>query len=244
MSSPSVNYGESSIVDAPAELIGSDKRLRWFELCLVLLTACVPAFVNSLEFYLHGRDILPLIQRSNWDTRILVEITGLMLLGYVLLRRKRSFRDIGLRWSMRDLGIGVLVTIAAYVAYVIGYYLIHFALHPWFSSTQQGQTAHDLYAHPSAMSIFLVLLNPFFEELIVRAYLMTEIAELTRSWVLAAAVSTIVQASYHLYYGWMGMLSLSFQFLIFSIYYAKARKALPVIVAHGIFDLVALIRLR
>jgi len=52
------------------------------------------------------------------------------------------------------------------------------------------------------------LLNPFFEELIVRAYLMTEIMDLTGSAMLAIATSVLLQASYHLYYGWFGALAL------------------------------------
>ena len=42
-------------------------------------------------------------------------------------------------------------------------------------------TARDFFAHPSVMAIPLALLNPFFEELLVRAYLMTEVMELTGS---------------------------------------------------------------
>jgi len=88
-----------------------------------------------------------------------------------------------------------------------------------------------------------MLLNPFFEELIVRAYLMTEIGELTGSWILAVGVSVVFQAGYHIYYGWPVAVSLGFQFLVFALYYAKTRRAAPIILAHGIFDFWALIRL-
>jgi len=72
---------------------------------------------------------------------------------------------------------------------------------------------------------------------------MTEIMDLTGSVSLAIASSIILQASYPLYYGWFGALALSFQFLIFAIYYASRCRALPVIVARGFFDLYGLIRL-
>ena len=88
-----------------------------------------------------------------------------------------------------------------------------------------------------------MLLNPFFEELIVRAYLMTEIRELTGSAWLAGAASVALQTAYHLYYGWERALSLGFLFLAFSIYYATRRKATPIVVAHGIFDIWGLVRL-
>jgi membrane protease YdiL (CAAX protease family) len=86
-------------------------------------------------------------------------------------------------------------------------------------------------------------LNPFFEELIVRAYLMTEVLDLTGSSSLAVALSVAVQFSYHLHYGWVEAISLSFQFLVFALYYALSRRALPVIVAHSLFDISDLVRL-
>lgn len=86
-------------------------------------------------------------------------------------------------------------------------------------------------------------MNPFFEELIVRAYLMAEVIELTGSSTMAVALSVGVQFSYHLYYGWVGAISLSFFFLALALYYVRSRCAFPVIVAHGFLDVYALIRL-
>ena len=72
---------------------------------------------------------------------------------------------------------------------------------------------------------------------------MTEVKALTGSWILSAALSIALQSSYHLYYGWLGAITLSFQFLAFAIYYARTQRATPIIVAHGFFDIIALIRL-
>jgi membrane protease YdiL (CAAX protease family) len=88
-----------------------------------------------------------------------------------------------------------------------------------------------------------MLLNPFFEELIVRAYLMTEIKALTGSTAMAVAVSVVLQASYHLYYGWFGALTVAFSFLVFAVYYARSGRAVPVIVAHAAFDIYGLVRM-
>lgn len=72
---------------------------------------------------------------------------------------------------------------------------------------------------------------------------MTEVVELTGSTTLAVVLSVAIQSSYHLYYGWVGALALACQFLIFSLYYARWRQALPIIIAHGFFDITTLIRL-
>jgi membrane protease YdiL (CAAX protease family) len=87
-------------------------------------------------------------------------------------------------------------------------------------------------------------LNPFFEELIVRAYLMTEVLDLTGSPTLAVALSVALQFAYHLSYSWAAAISLSFQFLIFALYYAFTRRALPIVVAHSLFDISGLVHLR
>jgi membrane protease YdiL (CAAX protease family) len=175
---------------------------------------------------------------------LLQESTALLLLGYVLSRRGMRIRDLGLRWSIRDVGYGVVVTIASYWAYAFGYFYIRLIHNAMFGSAPSGATSRQMFGHPSFMALPFILLNTFFEELIVRAYLMTEIKDLTGSWVLSIVISTFVQFSYHLYYGWVLALSLSVQFLVFAIYYAATRKATPIVVAHGIFDLLGFVQLR
>lgn len=87
-----------------------------------------------------------------------------------------------------------------------------------------------------------VILNPFYEEILVRGYLMTEIIELRSSVVLATFVSIALQTSYHLYYGVVGALSVGGAFAVFALYYAKTRDLMPVILAHLFWDLTALWR--
>lgn len=72
---------------------------------------------------------------------------------------------------------------------------------------------------------------------------MTEITGLTGSSALAVVVSVLVQFSYHLYYGWVGALSLCFPLVVFALYYAHSRRALPVILAHEFFDILGLIHI-
>jgi membrane protease YdiL (CAAX protease family) len=146
-------------------------------------------------------------------------------------------------WSIRDAGLGLLLTPASIAVYVVGSSLVQLTHHWIFGNWTTGHGGREFFTHPSVMLIPFVFLNAFFEELIVRAYLMTEVFDLTRSSLLAVVVSVIVQFSYHLYYGWSGAISVSFLFLAFSLYFVRSRRALPIVVAHGIFDLIALIRL-
>jgi membrane protease YdiL (CAAX protease family) len=243
MSEQFITTQEASPAEAPPERTANEKRYRWFELSTVLLVTVGGGFVNSLYILNNGKGASSGIQDSRWAIAIFQELTGLLLLGYVLSRRRLRFRDLGLRSSFRDLGAGLAVTLASYLTYCVGYFLVHWIHGILFSSTQSGLTPREVFGHPSIMALPLILLNPFFEELIVRAYLMTEIKDLTGSWTLSVAVSVVVQFSYHLYYGWERAIAISFLFLAFAIYYARTQKATPVIVAHGIFDVVAMARL-
>ncbi|HKF47932.1 MAG TPA: CPBP family intramembrane glutamic endopeptidase [Terracidiphilus sp.] len=213
-----------------------EKTLRWFELGLVLLIAFGSKILQSISILVTGSTGSDGGPGYGWIYSAIEEAGCLLLLGYILYRRKMRFRDLGLRWSGRDVFRGLLVTAVAGFAYLASNYLLQLLHHAAVHVSTGGATARQVFGHVPMMAIPLIILNPFFEDLIVRAYLMTEIKELTGSWALAAAASMAVQISYHLYYGWVGALALGGQFLVFSIYYARTKRATPIIVAHGIFD--------
>jgi membrane protease YdiL (CAAX protease family) len=222
------------------EIAPGNPRMRWFELSLVILVA-FGQYILASVFMLNGKQYP---NEGNLFASQMIALVNeaacLMLLGYVLWRRKLRFRDIGLRWSNRDFNQGLVVLFLSYLAYYVGYLMIQAIAHTVSPASTAGQTFH--WGHFGFYSLPFILLNPFFEELIVRAYLMTEIRALTGSSTLAVIVSVAVQTSYHLYYGWKGALSLAFQFLVFSLYYAHARRITPVILAHEVFDLMILFR--
>jgi hypothetical protein len=119
-----------SAENSPAKPMES-KRIRYFELCLVLLVALSTPFLNSVLLLVRGPSALGQISSFRWINGSLHEIIALALLGYVLARRGRRFRDLGLRWSARDCGVGLIVAVVSYISYLaVGIVLqsIHFAL--------------------------------------------------------------------------------------------------------------------
>jgi membrane protease YdiL (CAAX protease family) len=243
MSNSPRTASEIALVHVQTEIPVSEKRQRWFEVGLVLLSACGISFLNAVFILKNGPNSVPQNTNQRWSIGILQEVISLVLLGYVLSRRNLRFRDLGLRWRLKDGGAGVLVAGISYITYVLGSMLVQSVHHAIFGNFAKSLGGKDFFAHPPIAAIPFILLNPFFEELIVRAYLMTEVSELTGSSILAVVVSVAVQFSYHLYYGWTVAISLAFQFLIFAAYYARSRRILPVIVAHGIFDVYGILRL-
>lgn len=209
---------------------------RWFELCLVLLIAFGIYFPNSVYSLRHRHNLFLYKQDAILGLCIGQEIVSVALLGYVMSRRNIRWRGLGLRWSVRDVLSGLVVALASYAGYWTTYHgllAIHDMFLPGMAFIPEPSAP---FGRPPFIKVAFYLLNPFFEELIVRAYLMTEVQVLTGSWALAVGLSTVIQASYHIYYGWMVTIALAIQFLMFSIYYARTRSATPLIVAHGMFD--------
>lgn len=71
------------------------------------------------------------------------------------------------------------------------------------------------------------------EELIVRAYLMTEVAELTGRMWIAVLASVGFQTLYHLYQGTPYALVSAGSFFVAALFYANTRRATPLILAHA-----------
>src|SRR5277367_2399866 len=158
-----------------------NRRLRYFEVCLVLLVAVSTSLLTSVYILVHGPSDARQVSSFRSVSGFVHEIVSLLLLGYVLARTGRRVRDLGLRWSVRDCGVGLLVTVVSWVAYIAGAVLlrtIHYAL---AGPMSKGISTQSYWAHVGWGMVPLVRVGPVFEELFVRAYLMTEILELTGS---------------------------------------------------------------
>jgi len=209
-----------------------------------MLVAFAGPVFNSL--YLLKSGPLPVWQMSTLGSLAsgIHQVTSLVLLSYVLARRGRKFRDLKLEWSIRDLWRGAIVagaSMGAYTTAAMAIRSVHFMI---FRTPITAHSAREFFGRPTLAAVIpFVVLNPFFEEMIVRAYLMTEVIELTGSTALAVALSCVLQGVYHLYYGWWIATALTFKFLVYSIYFAQARRALPMVFAHGLSDLYGFIGL-
>jgi membrane protease YdiL (CAAX protease family) len=115
----------------------------------------------------------------------------------------------------------------------------------WLTGRALNSTPRNVEFMSSMLSVagvIFLLINPFFEELIARAYVITEVRFLTGSSFLAVLASVVLQSSYHLYQGVVPALLSMALFGVFSLYYIRAKKIMPVILAHMLFDFLALVR--
>jgi len=149
--------------------------------------------------------------------------------------------DLGFKIRPSDLAHAGLLILASSLAFQIprdlSAYVYKIILgHPpiaykWTLAAGTGLTVATVFA----------FVNPFFEELIVRAYLISEVTMLTGSTTLAVVISVLLQTSYHLYQGVPNAIGLAFVFLMFSLYYVKTHRAWPIILAHMYSDVQAVV---
>lgn len=78
----------------------------------------------------------------------------------------------------------------------------------------------------------------FFEELIGRVFIIDELTALTGRRYVGILGSVAIGASYHIYQGWLGSLGVAASFTVFSLYYVRARRVWPLILAHFLVDAV------
>jgi membrane protease YdiL (CAAX protease family) len=222
------------------------RRQRLLALVLVL-SISVLHFVLSSSYVVFGGTYSSGSANQNQyrvANALLLELTSLLLLWYVLWQQKRSWKEIGWEPSWHDpfRAIGIIVT-----TYVVTYPTIFFFQLIYRDVT--GHYLHSLSRHGvlglgiSVFSILFVVVNPFFEELIVRAYTMSEVIGLASSRTLAIVVSVCIQMSYHLYQGLLNCVVVAISIVILSIYFAKTRRIMPVILTHLFFDAYAFVRL-
>jgi membrane protease YdiL (CAAX protease family) len=223
--------GEDVILEADPE-----KALRSRELLLVLFVCFGPSIFGSIRDLELGTQ--PTYARSWFDagTLLVGALARIALLVYVLSRRGRKLRQLGLVWRGSDVLPLLLLTAASFLPNYLANVLRH---GPALARVQL----------PSVEALLMgLVLGPLWwaallcsaaaEELVVRAYMITEVVDLTGGVLLAVLASACFQAFYHLYQGSQPALAAAGSFLIYSIYYVRTRRATPILLAHFVHNLV------
>lgn len=226
----------------PPPLTEPTRQRRLLALCLVLSVSFTQFIVSAFYYAIHPERAVHRSQLAiGWA--LITEITSLMMLWYVMSEHRRNWNEIGWNPEWTDVlrGIGLivlsrigarLVTTCFQVSYrsYTGHYL-------------QPRSLHGVIGGISAFSIVFVVVNPVFEEMIVRGFTMSEVTALGGSRNLAIFVSVLIQMSYHVYQGLLHCIALTVVFTVFSVYFSRSRKILPVVLAHFWSDAYGLFRL-
>ena len=210
----------------------------------MIFVALAPPIFRSTLILFTGHEVYdPTSLDALYFGGIISQISTLAVLAYILFRQGRSLAQIGFSFAWLDLLQSVLLALMAFVAAYLwragtlyGYYFLTKSV-----PTVRPQSVGFLAAGITLPSLIYVLLNPFNEELIVRAFTISEVEYLTKRSSVAVIVSIFLQTSYHLYQGVFTAWGYVPMFFIFSLYYVKWKRITPVILAHLYFDLLALL---
>lgn len=213
---------------SPEKIEPVSAQERWIELLLVLFVAFAPPILLSTHVMLFGT--WGSLERGNLRySYICVQQAGALgVLWYVLRRRGNTFANLGLHASRKGTLVGIGLAAAGMLAGSLTLVVIQVVHKHYWGSYLARTNPERLFPKANlAVLVAFVLLNCFYEEAIVRAYLMTEVSQLTGSMGLAIVASVLIQSSYHTYQGWLNVARLATTFLVFSLYYARSRKLFP-----------------
>jgi membrane protease YdiL (CAAX protease family) len=167
-------------------------------------------------------------------------LVPVVLALYLLSADGRSaVRRIGLDGSrpLRDLGVGLglaaVIGIPGLVLYVVGRAV---------GVTVQIQASGlDAYWWTVPVLVLSALQNALLEEVIAVGYLMERLRELQWSVPAILAASALLRGAYHLYQGPGMAVGNVVMGLVFSWYYLRTRRVMPLVVAHTALDVVAFV---
>ncbi|MFW6022417.1 MAG: CPBP family intramembrane glutamic endopeptidase [Halanaerobiaceae bacterium] len=221
----------------------TEKQERLIELIIIIGLAVIPSFFNALFVHLGyiKMDYTSMNQQAALFLQILQQTFMLFVLFYILYRQGRGLKYLGLNFSWKDVISGILLLLTAY-----GFLVIYFFILSLFIPLE------DLNNVPKNVEVFsegsfgiilvlALIMNSFFEELIVRAYFIKEVEYLTKSSVIAVILCVLIQTSYHIYQGIFPLISIAIIFSVFSIYYVRKKNITPVIIAHTLFNIVSVV---
>jgi membrane protease YdiL (CAAX protease family) len=217
-----------------AVLTPEARKLRLCELALVMGVAFLGPTISSLWAWWTDAPITP---DTGFDNlyRILQDGIAISVLAYVLYRQGRSLRTIGLTARFSDIPWTLAVTVCAKLlaSSIVTLFIAYHVTVP---------KAHHPPADYGFLKWLAVVPGAALEELVVRAYLMTEVAALSGSMALAVIVSVGFQCFYHVYQGVPAALYHAGTFFAFAVFYAYTRRATPVILAHALENFLILAR--
>lgn len=218
--------GNGGAPASAAVAVSESRRLRLFELALVLGVGFLVSTVGALHTWWTDKALLP-EDGLSYLYHLLEAVLSIALLVYVLHRQGRTLRSIGLTARVADIPLALVLACFSWLLEVAALAAL---VHVPFPAPP------EIPRDSSWLAFLVVLPSAAHEELIVRAFLMTEVAALTGSMALAVFASLGLQVLYHLYYGVPLALVLGGGFFVSAVYYASTRRITPVILSHALLN--------
>lgn len=181
----------------------------------------------------------PAITESHLHHLIVYEVLIFFGLWWFLRQRKWTAERLGALPSIRDLPVGLGLSVVSYIIYYVAWVLAALSVPSVMKSVHALALIGGRFDLPTVLIVSIV--NPIFEETFLCGYVVTTLAP-ARSSATAVSVSVGIRALYHLYQGPLAAVGIIPVGLVFTWYYARTHRLWPVVVAHAIFDFVGLVQ--
>ena len=183
------------------------------------------------------------VRRLELNTSVAVRagVFELALLGIVLLflrARGWKWRRAGMEPSWPEIGFGLLL----FIANLTWFYctvMIAIRIVPSLANADAFQFVVTASAAPL---LFFIIVNSFFEEMIVSGYVISSMSN--QGAALSITASTLIRRLYHLYQGPIAPLSILPMGLLFGWVYWRRRNLWPLITAHTMANVLGLLVFR
>jgi membrane protease YdiL (CAAX protease family) len=207
------------------------------EFAVVILAAFGMLIAASIGAALHHAEAAPhtdqsLIRLAGYESVLIV------LLGFFLAARGWTLERIGLTSRLSDTGFGLALFATAYCINIAVWSTV-VALAPQIAKDAAATVVVSQGISQSA-ALLVAFVNPVFEEVFVCGYVIAALKRDGDPW-LAINVSVAIRLSYHLYQGALGVISVIPMGLLFAYWFARTGRLWPLIIAHTVFDLIALL---
>lgn len=175
------------------------------------------------------RQLLDITQGLAWGSLGLYLLwrAGVALSRHLGLNLRRPWHDLA-----AGVGLAALIGIPG-----LGLYLL--ANHLGFSLTVAASQLNDVWWR-APVTIGIAIQNGFLEEILVVGYLLTRLRQLRVGPWVAIAMSAVLRGSYHLYQGYGGFVGNAIMGVVFGFVFLRWRRIWPLIIAHSLIDIVAL----
>lgn len=223
----------------------SRRKALWIELGVVLSLFWLPNLVNGLAYYfaspLRSPFRLPfdLTALLTGSTHLVGAIAAVLFIAWVSGDGLAAFGIRRLPWWQV-----LSATLATFIAIYLVMFSLEWSMHtlvPEFYKSERMahmtlRPQYDYRSSPALVTVHFAF-SSFAEELIMRAYLITRLRELTGKMWIGVFVSTALFAVYHIYQGQTAVVSVFGVGLALAVSFTASRSIWPAALAHWAIDI-------
>jgi uncharacterized protein len=163
---------------------------------------------------------------------ILIELLILLAVGAILRARGWTLERLGLKFSWK----AALAGVPFFILYLLLYWITATVVLLLWPAAREVWVFRYTVSAPFWLLLVMLVINSFFEEVMVTAYAVTALSR--EGAALAITASTLLRFAYHLYQGPLASISVIPLGLAFAAMFWRGRNVWPLIVAHTIANVV------